>query len=101
MTTFVKPKQQFRCLTHKPKPMNINELQSEDVLAQVSLDDIKGGNTEAIGGCCALNFATNSSGEQTANSNSETSQSRSCILNFGPDSRIRGRRKRKRRAKRK
>lgn len=71
--------------------MNINELQSEDVLAQVSLDDIKGGNTEAIGGfgCCALNFSTNTN-EQSP---SDETKVVNCWLNFGQGSRWSQRRK--------
>lgn len=71
--------------------MNIKELHSEDVLTQVSLDDIKGGCSDAMGGlgCCVLNFSTNSN-DQSA---SEETKVANCWMNFGQGSRLQQRRK--------
>lgn len=71
--------------------MKINELHSDDALPQVSLDDIKGGNADAMGGlgCCVLNFSTNDSNASTEN---ETAVS-NCWMNLGQGSRWQQRRK--------
>ncbi|MBQ9469655.1 MAG: hypothetical protein IJU72_01735 [Bacteroidales bacterium] len=76
--------------------MKINELNSEDKLNATTLDEIKGNGSGLPGGCCMVNFSTNSSsGSPSTPTDSTsvapaggTSQSDGCFMNFGPNSRF-------------